>query len=105
MEEDLYSSGVERNIRWSGHAPNVVSLPPRPVDPHNGVQAASTRGAPRWQSEVGVCRCSDCDFDAGLPNLVGLFLQDNTSQVVGSHGGPSDNQVRVDRKGEVQCPA
>ncbi|RZR95148.1 hypothetical protein BHM03_00023980 [Ensete ventricosum] len=82
-------------------APNVVSLPPRPMDSHNGVRAASTRDAPRWQSEVGVCRCSDCDFDVGLPNLVRLFLQDKTSQVVGSHGGPSDNQVRVDRKGEV----
>ncbi|RRT83550.1 hypothetical protein B296_00004240 [Ensete ventricosum] len=59
------------------------------------------RGAPRLQSKVGVCQCFDCDFDAGLPNLVGLFLQDKTSRVVGYRGGPSDDQVRVDRKGEV----
>ncbi|RWW01606.1 hypothetical protein GW17_00035341 [Ensete ventricosum] len=77
---------------------NVYRLPSRPVDLYNGVRAASTRGAPCWQSEVGGCRCSGCDFDAGLSNLVGLLLQDKTSQVVGSRGGPSDDQVRVDRK-------
>ncbi|RWW67634.1 hypothetical protein BHE74_00024902 [Ensete ventricosum] len=89
----------------SCHTLNVVSLPPHPVDPHNGVRATSTRSALHWQSEVGVCQCSNYDFDADLPNLVGLFLQDKTSRVVGSRGGPSDDQVKVDRKGEVWRPA
>ncbi|RZR77137.1 hypothetical protein BHM03_00002126 [Ensete ventricosum] len=86
-------------------APNVVGLPLRPVDPYNEVRAASMRGAPRWQSEVDGRRCSDCDFDAGLSNLVGLFLQDKTSRVVGSRGSPSDDQVMVDLKGDVERPA
>ncbi|RRT48413.1 hypothetical protein B296_00015467 [Ensete ventricosum] len=74
------------------------------MGPHNGVQAVSTRGAPRWQSEVGVSECSDCDFDASLSNLAGLFLQDKTSWVMGSRGGPSDDQVRIISKGEVRRP-
>ncbi|RWW80066.1 hypothetical protein BHE74_00011607 [Ensete ventricosum] len=82
-------------------APNVVSPPPCPVDPYNGVRAASTRGAPRWQSKVDVCGYPGCDFNAGLSNLAGLFLQYKTSRVVDSRGGPSDDQVRVDSKGEV----
>ncbi|RRT43007.1 hypothetical protein B296_00056724 [Ensete ventricosum] len=86
-------------------APNVVGLPLRPVDPYNKVRVASMRGAPRWQSEVDGRRCSDCDFDAGLSNLVGLFLQDKTSRVVGSRGSPSDDQVMVDLKGDVERPA
>ncbi|RZS21281.1 hypothetical protein BHM03_00053969 [Ensete ventricosum] len=52
--------------------------PPRPVGPHNEVQAVSTRGTPRWQSEVGVCGCFGFDFDVGLSNLAWLFLQDKT---------------------------
>ncbi|RZS21744.1 hypothetical protein BHM03_00054418 [Ensete ventricosum] len=71
------------------------------MDSHNGVRAISTRDDPRWQSDVDGCRCSDCDFNAGLPNLVGLFLQNKTFRMVGSRGGPSDDQVRVDRKDEV----
>ncbi|RWW59541.1 hypothetical protein BHE74_00033511 [Ensete ventricosum] len=51
-----------------------------------------------------MCGCSGCDFDVGLSNLAGLFLQDKTSRVVGSRDGPSDDQVRVDLKGEVRCP-
>ncbi|RZS10627.1 hypothetical protein BHM03_00041877 [Ensete ventricosum] len=81
----------------------VVGAPPRSGSPHNGVQAASTRGAPHKQFEVGVCGCSGCDFDAGPSNLAGLFLQDKTSsRVVGSRDGPSDDQVRVVLKGEVR---
>ncbi|RWV79462.1 hypothetical protein GW17_00059404, partial [Ensete ventricosum] len=79
----------------------VVSPPPHLVDRHNEVRAASTRGTPRWQSEVSVCGCPGCDFDTGPFNLAELFLQDKTSRVVGSRGGPSDDQVRIDSKGEV----
>ncbi|RWW49770.1 hypothetical protein BHE74_00044016 [Ensete ventricosum] len=39
-----------------------------------------------------------CNSDAGLSTLARLFLQDKTSRVVGSRGGPSDDQVRVDRR-------
>ncbi|RRT62924.1 hypothetical protein B296_00025411 [Ensete ventricosum] len=39
-----------------------------------------------------------CNSDTGLSTLARLFLQDKTSQVVGSRGGPSDDQVRVDRR-------
>ncbi|RWW65115.1 hypothetical protein BHE74_00027599 [Ensete ventricosum] len=74
------------------------------VGPHNEVQVASIRGAPRWQSEVGVSECFGCNFDTGLSNLTGLFLQDKSSRVVGSQGGPSDDQVRVGSKGEFGVP-
>ncbi|RRT37723.1 hypothetical protein B296_00036816 [Ensete ventricosum] len=47
------------------------------------------------------CGRSGCDFEAGLSNLVRPFLQDKTSQVVGSQGGPSDDQVRIDSRDEV----
>ncbi|RZR91525.1 hypothetical protein BHM03_00019645 [Ensete ventricosum] len=89
---------------WVWEAPNVVSPPPHPVGPHNEVQVASTRGAPRWQSEVGVSECFSCNFDTGLSNLTGLFLQDKSSRVVGSQGGPSNDQVRVGSKGEFGVP-
>ncbi|RRT80987.1 hypothetical protein B296_00022881 [Ensete ventricosum] len=69
-------------------APNVVGLPPHPVDSYNRVWAASTRGAPRWQSEVGGCGCSGCDSDTGPSNLARSFLQDKTSRVVGSREVP-----------------
>ncbi|RWV77419.1 hypothetical protein GW17_00061755, partial [Ensete ventricosum] len=84
---------------------SVVSPPPCLVDSHNGVRTASTRDTPRWQSEVDGYGCSGCNFDAGLSTLARLFLQDNNSRVMGSRGGPSDDQVRVDRKGEVRRPA
>ncbi|RWV90398.1 hypothetical protein GW17_00047404 [Ensete ventricosum] len=34
---------------------SVLGAPSRSGSPHNGVQAASTRGAPRRQFEVDVC--------------------------------------------------
>ncbi|RWW46314.1 hypothetical protein BHE74_00047764 [Ensete ventricosum] len=91
--------------RGASRAKAVVSPPPCLVDSHNGVRTASTRDTPRWQSEVDGYGCSGCNFDAGLSTLARLFLQDNNSRVMGSRGGPSDDQVRVDRKGEVRRPA
>ncbi|RWV89083.1 hypothetical protein GW17_00048789 [Ensete ventricosum] len=62
-----------------------------------GFKPRAREGAPRWQSKVDVCGCHGCDFDMGSSSLAGLFLQDKTSRVVGSWGGPSNDQVRVHR--------
>ncbi|RWW07010.1 hypothetical protein GW17_00029624 [Ensete ventricosum] len=54
---------------------------------------------------VGDDKRQYCDFDAGLSNLAGLFLQDKTSRVVGSQRGLSNDQARIDLRGEVRRPA
>ncbi|RRT44744.1 hypothetical protein B296_00055582 [Ensete ventricosum] len=80
-----------------------MGAPPHSGSSHNGVQAASTRGAGCRQFEVSVCGCSSCHFDAVPSNIVELFLQDNAfSRVVGSRGGPSDDQVTTIVKGDVR---
>ncbi|RWV98284.1 hypothetical protein GW17_00038879 [Ensete ventricosum] len=72
---------------------------------HNGVRATSTRGAQREvvRGERVQMLSSGCHFDAGpSDDLAELFLQDKTfARVVGSGGGPSDNQVSIVSKGEV----